>query len=308
MQFTVKDPAPLMDFLMKALHGKSRTGIKAMLAKRLVSVDHEVTTQFNQTLLPGQTVMIGKKSPAEAVVLAGVKIIYDDDDLVVIEKSAGLLSVPTDTGTEKSALGIATAHLKRLNHKARLFIVHRLDRDTSGLMMFVKNKELQRQLRQNWQESVLTRRYAVVVEGSVIKDKGTIVSWLKGTDGLRTYSSQTVGEGQKAISHYKVVNRSFRKEAAKSSPGKSETSGFGADGFTLLDVELETGRKNQIRVHMEDLGHPVIGDDKYGATQNPIGRLGLHARVLEFTHPKTQKQMSFEAETPKEFLRLFRPS
>lgn len=286
MQFTVKEAASLMDFLVKALHGKSRTGIKSLLAKRLVSVDHQVVTKFDLPLKVGQTVIISKKSPVEAAVLRGVSIIYDDDDLVVIEKSAGLLSVPPDTGSEKSALGIVTAHLKRLNSRARLFVVHRLDRDTSGLMMFVKNKGLQAELRTAWQESIHTRRYIALVEGVVAQDKGKIVSWLKGTDGLRTYSSKTPGDGQKAVTHFKVLKRSA--------------------AYTLLEVDLETGRKNQIRVHMQDIGHPVAGDDKYGSTQNPVGRLGLHAQILEFTHPKTKKKMSFDAPTPAEFLKLFK--
>lgn len=288
MEFKVKEPSVLIDFLLKALHGKSRTSVKAMLAKKLVSVEHEVVTQFNHSLLAGQMVSIGKKSPAKAEVLRGVTIVYDDDDLIIIEKSAGLLSVATDMGTEKSAHSIASAHLKRKSHKTKLFIVHRLDRETSGLMMFVKTKDIQKKLRTNWQESVLTRSYTVVVEGSVAKDQGTITSWLQGTDGLRTYSSQVSGDGQKAVSHYKVVKRS-------------------AD-FSMLEVELETGRKNQIRVHMQDLGHPVIGDEKYGAVKNPIGRLGLHARVLAFEHPVTGKKMSFESEVPPEFLRLFKGS
>lgn len=285
MQFTVKKVSSLGDFLVASLHGKSRTGIKALFSRRLVSVNHEVVTNYNTQLEIGQTVSIAQKSPVEPAQLNGIKIVYDDEDLIVIEKEAGLLSVPADVGTEKSALGIATAHLKRLSSRARLFIVHRLDRDTSGLMMFVKNKELQREFRENWQETVATRSYSVIVEGVVAKDKGTITSWLLGTDGLRTYSSQKPGEGQKAISHYKVVKKSAE--------------------FTLLDVELETGRKNQIRVHMQDLGHPVVGDDKYGSTTNPIKRLGLHARVLEFSHPKTKRKMSFDAAPPREFLRLF---
>ena len=285
MQFTVKQTTTLMEFLAKSLAGKSRTGIKALLAKRLVFVDQKVETQFNLALVPGQIIAIGKKTAAEPVMLRGVRIVYDDDDLVVVEKEAGLLSVAADTGSEKSAHSITGAHLKRLNHKARLFIVHRLDRETSGLMMFVKHKELQRKLRENWQESILMRSYAVVVEGVVAKDTGKIVSWLKGTDELRTYSSPVEGDGQKAISHFKVVRR--------------------AAANTLLDVELETGRKNQIRVHMQDMGHPVVGDDKYGATTNPIKRLGLHAQMLKFSHPVSGQAMAFESETPKEFLRLF---
>lgn len=285
MEFTVKTDSTLLEFLQKALHGKSRTGLKAMLAKRLVAVDHEVITQFNHGVRPGQIVTIGKKTASQKAVLRGVTIVYDDDHLVVIDKSAGLLSVATDTGSEKTAHSIVGAHLKRLNHRSRLFIVHRLDRETSGLMMFVKQKELQVKLRQNWQESVLERSYAVVVEGSVAKDKGKVVSWLQGTDALKTYSSQTEGDGQKAITHYKVARRS--------------------EAYTLLDVELETGRKNQIRVHMQDLGHPVAGDKKYGAATDPMKRLGLHARVLKFTHPATGREMAFTSEPPKEFTRPF---
>ena len=157
MEFTVKTDTTLLEFLQKALHGKSRTGIKAMLAKRLVAVDHEVTTQFNQPLTAGQLVTIGKKTASQKAVLRGVSIVYDDDHLVVIDKSAGLLSVATDTGSEKTAHGIVGTHLKRLNHRSRLFIVHRLDRETSGLMMFVKQKELQVKLRQNWRPTKLPR-------------------------------------------------------------------------------------------------------------------------------------------------------
>ncbi|MBS0618882.1 MAG: RluA family pseudouridine synthase [Spirochaetes bacterium] len=286
MQFKVSAEVALLDFLTKAYTGKSRTSLKAMLAKRLVSVDGRVTTQFNHTLTPGQTVVVGKRTPLENVSLNGVTIIYDDDHLVVIEKSAGLLSVPTDTGKERTAHGIVAGHLKRVNPRSQLFIVHRLDRETSGLMMFVKQKALQVQLRQNWQESILTRSYAVVVEGRLAQDTGKIVSWLKGTDTLRTYSSAVEGEGQKAITHYQVVAASSK--------------------YTLVDVNLETGRKNQIRVHMQDLGHPVVGDEKYGAATDPLKRLGLHARELKFTHPVTGRTMAFTSPRPKEFMWLLK--
>jgi len=284
MQFKVAGEGALLDFLTKVYAGKSRTSLKAMLAKRLVSVDGRVTTQFNHALLPGQTVVVGKRTPLENVSLNGVAIVYDDDHLVVIEKSAGLLSVPTDTGKERTAHGVTAGHLKRVNPRSQLFIVHRLDRETSGLMMFVKQKALQVKLRQNWQESILTRSYTVVVEGRLAQDKGTIVSWLKGTDALRTYSSQIEGEGQKAITHYQVIDAS--------------------NIYTLVDVTLETGRKNQIRVHMQDLGHSVVGDAKYGAATDPLKRLGLHARELKFTHPVTGRTLAFESPVPKEFTRL----
>lgn len=284
MEIRVKEASPLMEFLLREFHGKSRTAVKAMLAKKLVLVDGAVVTRFDHMLAPGATVAIGKKSPAEPVSLNGVKIIYEDDAVIVIEKAAGLLSVATDSGVERNAHGIVTDFIRRQTPKTKVLIVHRLDRDTSGVMMFVKEKDLQRQLRQNWRESIETRRYAAVVEGVVAKDRDTIVSWLHGTDTLRTYSGDKEG-GQKAVSHYEVLKRSA--------------------GYSLVEVELETGRKNQIRVHMSDLGHPVAGDTKYGAKGDPLRRLGLHAKVLAFTHPVSGKEMSFEAETPPEFLRLF---
>ena len=285
MQFTVKQGAALMEFLLVALHGKSRTAVKGMLTRRIVCVDGEVVTHVKHPLSPGQIVTIGEKSPEKPKALRGVKIIFEDDAVVVIDKSAGLLSVAADTGTERSAYSVVSEYITRRNAKQKIFVVHRLDRDTSGIMMFVKDKDVQRNFRTHWQEVVVTRTYAVVVEGVVAKNGGTIKSWLHGTDGLRTWSDQNPEGGQKAISHYKVIQRSA--------------------GFSLLNVELETGRKNQIRVHMQDIGHPVAGDEKYGAHTNPIGRLGLHARVLAFIHPVTGEKLSFESDIPPEFLRLF---
>ncbi|MFZ5628885.1 MAG: RluA family pseudouridine synthase [Spirochaetota bacterium] len=292
-KFTVKDAAPLLDFLLIKLHGKSRTGVKAMLTRGMVRVDGTVVTQAKHSLVPGQVVAIGDAAPEKPVALRGVKIVFEDDSVIVIDKAAGLLSVATDTGHERSAHSIVSEHVKRKNPRAKVLVVHRLDRDTSGLMMFVKDRELQRQLRQNWQESIETRRYIVLVEGNVAKDSGTITSWLKGTDSLRTYSSKMPNDGQKAISHFTVLKRST--------------------GYTLLSVELETGRKNQIRVHMQDIGHPVVGDEKYGsarlstdgAQSDPIGRLGLHAAELAFEHPRTGKMLVFRSEPPKEFLQIF---
>ena len=287
MEFTVKNSTPLLEFLLVALHGKSRTAVKAMLARRIVSVDGKIVTHAKHPLSAGQLVTIGDKSPEKPKALRGVKIIFEDDAVIVIDKSAGLLSVAADTGSERSAQSVVSEYITRRNPKQKIFVVHRLDRDTSGIMMFVKDKEMQRNFRTNWQEVVLTRTYAVVVEGVVAKNGGTIKSWLHGTDSLRTWSDQNPEGGQKAISHYKVIQRSAE--------------------FSLLDVELETGRKNQIRVHMQDFGHPVIGDDKYGAATNPIRRLGLHAQILKFNHPVSGQNMAFESETPKDFLRLFNP-
>lgn len=282
-----------MDFLMQALHGKSRTGVKSLLSKKLVTVDGELITRFDHPLSEGQVVGIGKKPQGKTTALRGLKIIYEDEAVIVIDKEAGLLSVSTDLGKERTAHGLVSAYVKRRNPKTKVLVVHRLDRDTSGIMMFVKDKDLQRHLRQNWQQSIETRSYLVVVEGIVEKDSGTIESFMHGTDSLRSYSSKRQEGGQKAVSRYKVLKR-----------GKDHT---------LLEVELETGRKNQIRVHMQDIGHPVAGDSKYGSTRagalltaggakgDKLGRLGLHAHVLAFTHPVTEKPLVFQSPAPAEF-------
>lgn len=286
MEFKVRAETPLLEFLLQALAGKSRTAVKSMLTRRIVLVDGEIVTHAKHPLAAGQIVSIGDKTPETPKALRGLKILFEDDLVIVIEKEAGLLSVAADTGSERSAQSTLSDYIKRKNARQKVFIVHRLDRDTSGVMMFVKDKEVQRNFRTHWQEIVLARTYSVVVEGRVAKESGTIQSWLHGTDSLRTWSDQNPENGQKAISHYKVTERT-------------------AD-FSLLEVELETGRKNQIRVHMQDLGHPVVGDSKYGAQGNPIGRLGLHAHALTFVHPRTGEHLAFESKVPREFIRLFR--
>ena len=165
-------------------------------------------------------------------------------------------------------------YVKKFNPKNLIFIVHRLDRDTSGLMMFAKSKKVQEVLQKDWNNAIIERSYVVVVEGTVEKAEGTVTSWLKENKALVMYSSQTPDDGQKAVTHYKVLKTDKQ--------------------FSLLEVKLETGRKNQIRVHMKDMGYPVTGDKKYGAKLNPIGQMGLHARVLSFKHPSSGKTLRFD--------------
>jgi 23S rRNA pseudouridine1911/1915/1917 synthase len=276
--FAVKQQTSLLDFLLTALHGKSRTGVKALIQRRLVQVGEKIVTDPRYPLKPGESVRVLDRAPATDDVLKGLKILHDDASVVVIEKAAGLLSVPDDAGKKQFAQDILAKHLG-----IKIFAVHRLDRDTSGVMMFVKDKEAQRHFRQDWQELVPERRYSVVVEGNVVKDAATLTAWLEGTGDLRTYTARP-GEGQKAVLRYRVLQRK--------------------SGYSLVDVELETGRKNQIRVQLAAIGHPVVGDIKYGAKADPLRRLGLHARTLGFIHPVSGKKMLFESPTPREFMRL----
>jgi 23S rRNA pseudouridine1911/1915/1917 synthase len=177
-------------------------------------------------------------------------------------------------------------HVRKANPRNRVFVVHRLDRDTSGVMMYAKSEKVQQALQNSWKESVPERTYVALVEGSVNKSEGTIQSWLKESKTLQVYSSPTPNGGQKAITHFKVLQRT--------------------NAFSLMEIRLDTGRKNQIRVHMQDIGHSVVGDKKYGSTQNPIGRLGLHALVIVFHHPGTGELMRFETKIPDKFLRVFK--
>jgi 23S rRNA pseudouridine1911/1915/1917 synthase len=176
-------------------------------------------------------------------------------------------------------------HVKLRGSKNKIFVVHRLDRETSGLMMFAKSEEVKRILQSNWHDIVVERTYLAVVEGIPANEKGIITSYLRESKAMKVHSSQDPGAGEKAVTRYQVVKT--------------------GNGLSQLEVKPETGKKNQIRVHMQDLGHPIVGDKKYGSKVNPIGRLALHARVLAFNHPVNGEPMRFETSVPRKFDRLF---
>lgn len=281
----VTEHTELLKFLLAQLPGKGRNNIKSLLAHGQILVENEVITQFNHPLEIGQQVLVNWTKVHEDSQTQGLKILFEDQFIIVIEKQAGLLSIAAAQEKEQTAYSILSKHVKKGDPKKRVFVVHRLDKDTSGVMMFAKSEEVQQLLQNAWKEVVLERSYILVAEGSITKGQGTITSWLKENKSLLMYSSQTPNDGQKAVTHYQVLKKNKK--------------------YSLLEVKLETGRKNQIRVHMQDLGHSIVGDKKYGATQNPINRLGLHARVLAFKHPITNEKKRFESVIPQEFLRLF---
>lgn len=284
-QYNVTEPDELLNFLLK--HVKSgRNAVKSILGRGQVSIGEKVVTKFNEPLKPGQIVSISKQGAVAAPSLTGINILHEDDDIIVIRKEAGLLSIAADKSDDLTAYRQLMEHVRRTNPLNRIFVVHRLDRDTSGVMMFAKSEEVQQQLQSNWKDNVQDRVYVALVEGAVAQEEGTISSWLKETKTLKMYSSSRPNDGQHAVTHYKRLKANRE--------------------FSLLEVRLETGRKNQIRVHMEDLGHPIVGDRKYGARTRDLGRLGLHARVLSFIHPTTGKLMTFETDIPKPFLYPFR--
>jgi 23S rRNA pseudouridine1911/1915/1917 synthase len=286
VQLPVKEASRLLKFLHSQFPNKSRTTIKSFLAHRQVAVDHHTVSHYNYPLVPGQIVTVTFGIIPEETRHRGLRILFEDPYMIVIEKEAGMLSIATSKEKMLTAYSILSDHVKKENPANRIFVIHRLDRDTSGVMIFAKSEEVQSIFQREWQDIVIERTYIAVVEGDVIKDERTIRSYLKENKALVMYSTSNPEEGVVAITHYKVLMRSAE--------------------YSLLEIRLETGRKNQIRIHMKDMGHPVAGDKKYGSRQNPIGRTALHARVLSFIHPVTHHEVRYETAIPKRFLSLFK--
>lgn len=211
-------------------------------------------------------------------------IIYEDKEIIVVNKPSKLLTIATDNEKEKTLFHKVITYEKKKNKNNKIFIVHRLDKDTSGIVLFAKSEELKRAFQDNWDNLVKVREYVAIVEGKPPKDKGVVRSWLKETKTLLVYSSNRMGDGKEAITHYRKV--------------------MGNNKFTMLDILIDTGRKNQIRVHMSDLGCPIVGDKKYNSKTNPIRRMGLHANKLVILHPKTNKEMTFECDIPSSFIKV----
>ena len=282
----VAEPIELMTFLLAKMGGMSRNSVKSLLAHRQVMVNDKVTTQFNLPLQPGDIVTVNSGRGNIELSHPKLRIIFEDAYLIVVEKKEGLLTVSTGNPDETTAFSILKNHVKKSSPQNRIYVVHRLDRETSGVIMFAKNKDVQLTLQENWHRIVTRRIYVALVEGKMEKEQDTIVTWLSENEkSLKIHSSNTDNGGQQAITHYRCVKSN--------------------DHYSLLEIELETGRKNQIRVHMQGIGHPIVGDKKYGAGVSPINRLGLHARLLAFYHPVTTEVISFETQVPRNFLNIF---
>lgn len=278
--FKVKAPIQLLDFIEQALQGISRSKAKAILGGGGVRVDHKNTKQFDLELKPGQLVEISKRKPKGELQSKFVKIVYEDPQLIVIEKAPGILSMASSHHSF-CVKKVLDDYFHRTHQKCCAHVVHRLDRDTSGLLVYAKTIEAEQILEHNWQDIVTDRRYMALVSGRMEQQSGTVKSWLKDNKAYFTYSSPTDNGGKYAVTHFRVLRSN--------------------DKHSLVELKLESGRKNQIRVHMQDLGHPVCGDTKYGNGDDPIGRLALHAFRLNFYHPITGEPLHFETGVPRKF-------
>ena len=280
--FEVEESTALLPFLIAKMPEKSRNNIKSLLGYRQVLVDGRVVTQFNHTLAKGQKVEIsGQRQTLSPV----VEIVYEDEWLIVINKPSGLLSIATKDEKRETAYSYLSEYVKKQGRGNKIFIVHRLDRETSGLLLFAKNEKIKRVLQDSWNDSVIERTYVALVEGQVQKPEGVISSFLYEDKSFIMHSSADSSKGQKAVTRFKVLKSN--------------------EFWSLLEISLETGRKNQIRVHMQDIGHSVAGDKKYGAKTNPVKRLALHAINLSFIHPVLNEKMVFKTAIPKSFPKIF---
>lgn len=282
--FTAAEDTPLLSLLIASMPDRKRTAVKELLKHSQVRVRGEVTTQFDFHVKAGDLVEVNFTREFPQFYNRRLKLVYEDDDIIVANKGYGLLSMGNDKVKDGTAYSILKDYLKWVDPRQKIFIVHRLDRDTSGLMMFAKSAEAKDNMQHNWNNMVLNRTYVAVVEGYVEEDEGVIRTYLAENSRYEVYVTDNPQEGQLAVTRYKVLGR--------------------RNGYSLMELELDTGRKNQIRVHMKHIGHPIAGDRRYGASSSPIHRLALHARTLRFVHPITRREMNFSTPVPSAFMKM----
>ncbi len=283
VQMNVQDDAPLLEWLLENVK-QSKSKTKATLQNRGIKVNNRTVTQFDFALHKGDKVSVSTSKKNDQFQSKYVKLVYEDRYLVVVEKSHGILSM----GVGQSSLNVKTIlddYFKRSRQKCTAHVVHRLDRETSGLLIYAKDMETRQQLEYEWYHSVYDRRYIAVLSGRIEEEGGTVANWLKENKLYVTYSSPVDNGGKYAVTHFHVLRTT--------------------DTHSLVEFKLETGRKNQIRVHAADINHPVCGDTKYGNGDDPLKRLCLHAYILCFYHPVTHQPMEFSTQIPTGFKRIF---
>ncbi len=286
-EYKVKETIGLLDFLLKTLTSQSRNNVKSLLKNHQIAVDGAPITQFDFELHKDDIVIVSKnRINKKPVSKKDVNIIYEDDEFIVIDKPSGLLSVASDKEKGKTAYRLVTDYLQQKDKHNRVYVVHRIDEDTSGVLMFAKNPKIRDILQSTWQDIVKERKYYAVVEGKMKYKEETLINYLKENKNNMMYVTDDKRNGKLCKTTYKVMKEN--------------------KDYSLLDINIDSGRKNQIRVQLGHISHFILGDDKYGEPSNPINRLALHAYQLTFIHPINKKTYSFKAKMPSVFLSLFK--
>lgn len=283
-EWQVYKETTLMEFLIFKMGPSSRKTVKSLLAHHQVAVGGVMVSQFDFKLYPEDVVTVSKRRIVKKE-SKDPPVLYEDEDIIAINKPSGLLSVATEREKGRTAYRLVSDYLTAKNHKARAFVVHRLDEDTSGVLIFAKNIETREALQNHWQEIVSKRYYYAIVEGHMEKKEATLKDYLAQDNFQLIYVTKNKSKGKLAITSYKTI----------------EEKG----DYSLLDVALDSGRKNQIRVQLGNIGHFIIGDDKYGEPSDPLKRLGLHAYELAFTNPLNGKSYDIKSDMPLEFRKMF---
>jgi 23S rRNA pseudouridine1911/1915/1917 synthase len=283
VRYTVPAPVSLGECLGRLLAEASRRTRKQMLAGRRVRVNGVTVRQADTALAVGDVVEVGPKE-SRAVQPPALEVVYEDDDVIVVDKPPGLLTIATEHERRRTLYAHLTARARTRKPPGRVFIVHRLDRLASGLLVFAASPVAKRTLQAQFAAHTVERTYLAVIEGRPAGASGTMTSRLLDDAPGRVRETRDVERGRAAVTHWRVARAGVR--------------------YSLLEVRLETGRRNQIRVHLAGLGHPIAGDATYGSRTDPLGRLALHAHVLGFDHPVTGARMRFVSLAPKPFVRL----
>jgi len=273
MKYIVEEEKELLIYLLENLNISRKTA-KAMLTNKSILINNKIISKYNYLLKKKDIILINKNKTE-----TDLNIIYEDKDILVLIKPSGLLTIGTDNEKEKTLYYMVSDYIKKSNKNNKIFVIHRLDKDTSGIVMFAKNETIKKLYQDNWDELVKSRKYYAIVEGKILED-GYIESYLKEGNNFMVYSTKEK-DGKLARTEYRVVKNN--------------------NDYTLLDINILTGRKNQIRVHMKDFNHPIVGDKKYGSTKNLINRLALHAYKLEIINPINKKLLSFIDKLPRKF-------
>jgi 23S rRNA pseudouridine1911/1915/1917 synthase len=284
MQAIIKKTISLTDHLRALYPTSSNNSLKKLLEHDRVRVNGVITRIGKTQLQAGDRVEIGEKVFVKRLP-EDLEILYEDEHLLVINKNANLLTIATEKEKEETAYAYLYDYVKAQQPENKIFIVHRLDKKASGILVFARSEEVKRKLQTQFEKHDIERVYIAIVEGRVKNESGTVQNYLAENRAFKVYVTDDKRAGKLAITNYRVEKRTA--------------------GYTWLEITTQTGRKHQIRVHLAGLGHPVIGDKEYGSKKNPLQRLGLHACRLGFVHPATEKKLVFEVDAPPAFRKMF---